>query len=144
MLDPRSVAQPASGKTKIEAPVKYKPNLLNLLGKEFLSNLVPTLESALTEKDMIEVSLSSAQTLLAVKCFQSAQGRLPESLSELVPDYLKEVPRDPFDGQPLRYSAEKRILYSVGDDLEDGGGSKEVDRDKARWDRKEPTVKIEL
>jgi hypothetical protein len=48
---------------------------------------------------------------------------LPESLSELVPKYLPKVPIDPFDGKPLRYSKEKGIIYCVGKDLKDSGGS---------------------
>jgi hypothetical protein len=47
---------------------------------------------------------------------------MPSSLEELGPQYLKEVPLDPFDGQPIRYSPEKAIIYSVGDDLIDSGG----------------------
>jgi len=40
-----------------------------------------------------------------------------------VPDYLDEVPRDPFDGAPLRYLPEQRLLYSIGADLLDGAGA---------------------
>ena len=51
-------------------------------------------------------------------------GNLPETLQALVPDYLPAVPRDPFDGQPFRYSTERRIIYSVGEDLTDDGGTR--------------------
>ena len=98
----------------------------------------------MTDRDLIEVSLSGAQVLIALKCFQDDYGYLPDALSELVPEYLKEVPRDPFDGSPLRYSEEKRIVYSIGNDLKDSGGSREEDADKARWDRSEPTLRIEF
>jgi len=39
-----------------------------------------------------------------------------------VPDFLDAVPMDDFDSQPLRYSAEKKIVYSVGKNLKDDGG----------------------
>ncbi len=34
-----------------------------------------------------------------------ATSHLPATLEALVPDYLPAVPRDPFAGQPFRYSA---------------------------------------
>ena len=37
------------------------------------------------------------------------------------PEYLGAVPTDPLDGQPLRYSKEKRCLWSIGWDLVDDG-----------------------
>ena len=30
---------------------------------------------------------------------------------------------DPFDGKPIRYSKDKKIIYSVGEDGVDSGGS---------------------
>ena len=47
----------------------------------------------------------------------------PSVLNELVPRYLASVPIDPFDGKPLKYSAPKKIVYSVGQDTNDSGGS---------------------
>ena len=44
------------------------------------------------------------------------------ALEALVPDYLPAVPRDPFDGAPFRYSAERRLLNSIGENLVDDGG----------------------
>jgi len=40
-----------------------------------------------------------------------------------VPAYLDGVPVDSFDGEPFRYSAEKGLVYSVGKNLTDEGGS---------------------
>jgi hypothetical protein len=40
-----------------------------------------------------------------------------------VPAELERLPIDDFDGAPLRYSRERRRLWSVGDDLRDAGGS---------------------
>ena len=57
-----------------------------------------------------------------MKAFKMEKGALPESLDQLAPDYIDAVLLDDFDGRPLRYSREKKILYSVGKDLEDSGG----------------------
>jgi hypothetical protein len=45
-------------------------------------------------------------------------------LNELVPTYLSSLPRDPFDGEPLRFKrrASGYVVYSIGSDLRDDGG----------------------
>jgi hypothetical protein len=59
-----------------------------------------------------------------VERFRQARGRWPTTLTELVPDYIKQVPRDPFDGAPLRYRPFDQgvVIYSVGVDKQDNGG----------------------
>ena len=47
---------------------------------------------------------------------------MPETLDELVPEYFESVPLDDFDGKPMKYSKEKRVVYAVGTDLTDNGG----------------------
>lgn len=63
-------------------------------------------------------------TALAAERFRMATGRFPESLNELTPDYLDEVPLDPFDGKTLRLvqTDEGIVIYSIGENgLDDGG-----------------------
>src|SRR5207253_1915454 len=59
-------------------------------------------------------------------------GALPPSLEALVPGYLAAVPVDPMvaGGAPLRYkaSAADPIVYSVGEDATDDGGSSQPTR----------------
>ena len=43
-------------------------------------------------------------------------------LDELVPDFIAEVPLDYFDGNPIRYSQNRHLIYSVGSDLTDAQG----------------------
>jgi hypothetical protein len=64
---------------------------------------------------------------LAVRCYQSEQGRLPSSLAQLVPRYLQHVPSDPFSGRPVIYHPQGAnwLLYSVGEDGVDDGGKPE-------------------
>lgn len=61
---------------------------------------------------------------LAVRCYQSEQGRAPTGLEQLVPKYLQRVPPDPFSGQPLVYRPQGTnwLLYSIGEDRVDNGG----------------------
>jgi hypothetical protein len=62
--------------------------------------------------------------VIAAERYRLAQGKFPDQLEQLVPDYLPSVPHDPFDGQPLRiYSREDKFaVYSVGMDGKDDGG----------------------
>lgn len=65
------------------------------------------------------------QTALAIERWRLAHnGRLPDSLTDLVPGYLPTIPLDPFDEKPLRYkkSAQGYVVYSIGPDLIDDGG----------------------
>jgi hypothetical protein len=75
--------------------------------------------------------LRCAAVALAVERYHVARGAWPESLDKMVEaGLLKAVPRDPFDGRPLRIV--KRgggvVVYSVGVDEADDGGK--LDRQK--------------
>ncbi len=67
---------------------------------------------------------SVAGTGLAVARFRLQHGRAPLTLDELVPEFLPEVPADPFTGAPLHYKLEgsAALVYSVGPDARDDGG----------------------
>lgn len=72
-----------------------------------------------------DARLASLRTALALERFRIAhQGSLPTTLTELVPEHLPAVPRDIFDGQPLRYKVLPRgyVIYSIGADGVDDGG----------------------
>lgn len=62
---------------------------------------------------------------LAAERYRLKHGRWPESLAELVKGgMLREVPRDPFDGQPLRLRRlpDGLVIYSIGPDQADDRG----------------------
>jgi hypothetical protein len=63
---------------------------------------------------------------LAVRCYQSEQGRVPPSLELLIPKYLQRVPSDPFSGGPVIYHPQGTnwLLYSIGEDGVDDGGKR--------------------
>jgi hypothetical protein len=86
---------------------------------------------------MARFRLRATRTLLAALAYERTHGRLPLKLDDLVPDFLNEVPADPFDENPIRYSRERRILYSVGTDQVDNGGEEyvEIDEDSEQRDR---------
>jgi hypothetical protein len=63
--------------------------------------------------------------ILALERYRQAHGDWPASLEKLVPKLLSAVPLDPYDGEPLRYRRldDGVIVYSVGSDREDNGGT---------------------
>ena len=79
--------------------------------------------------------MRAARAGLAVERHRLAAGKLPNSLSELVPDYLESVPKDPFDGNEMRYRKLETgiVVYSICEDLSDDGG-KERTKESPNWD----------
>ncbi len=64
-----------------------------------------------------------ARTAIAIAAYRAEKGALPATLAELVPAFLPNVPIDPWDGRPLRWSAgEKGTVWSIGRDGKDDGG----------------------
>ena len=72
------------------------------------------------------------RTTAALRSFHADKGELPESLGDLVPQYLDKVPRDHFDGKPLRYSKSEAKVWCVGKDLIDEGG---IETDETEFSR---------
>ncbi len=81
-------------------------------------------ESTFLKEAQLEATLLAARTGLACRLYKSRTGRYPESLEELVPGILTEVPIDPFTGKPLVYRREGEgfIVYSLGSNQKDDGG----------------------
>ncbi len=104
--------------------------LIERAGKQkfFMSlQFMPAVKNAFL-KDMRAIALvRAAERALAIENYRlSHSGKLPASLDALKPQFLKEVPDDPFTAQPLRFKTgvlSGYIVYSVGDDRQDDGGA---------------------
>jgi len=91
-----------------------------------LNTTVPaTFELHFTQRCFAHTYVAAIKAIVALKHYQSREGELPEELAALVPDYLSELPIDPFNGRPLMYSKSDGWLYSVGDNFIDNGGSED-------------------
>lgn len=53
----------------------------------------------------------------ACQSHKAKHGAFPARLDDLVPEFLPEIPRDPYDGEPLRYNSEKLYLWTPGESL---------------------------
>lgn len=68
--------------------------------------------------------LRTAIAALAAERFRLDRNRWPDTLAELVPDYLEQVPADPYDLKPLRSKplSDGWLVWSVDTDGKDDGG----------------------
>jgi hypothetical protein len=106
--------------------------------KIYSAMLLPALGKAATKFASFEARRRAAQVAVAVARYRLTHTqRLPAALDELVPQFLQQLPLDPFDGEPIRYKrlATGFAVYSVGADRVDDhglerpqqGGSKQFD-----------------
>lgn len=91
-----------------------------------LSNLIlPGLSAAIQAEVASQMRHQAAEVAVAATRMRLEEGRLPATLSELVPRYLPAGPRDLFDaGEPLRLTRtdDALTIYSVGPNGTDDGG----------------------
>jgi hypothetical protein len=83
----------------------------------------------------------ASRVAVAIERFRRDRNALPASLSELVPQYLREIPGDPYSGQPLLFRSAKDAytVYSVGPNQQDDQGdlSSELERAQQQgWGRR--------
>ncbi len=94
------------------------------IGQVLLALMTPALSAALQSEDRAGMVFQMTQVALALAAYRADHGGYPESLEQLVPDYLDEVPKDLFTGAQLRYESNGQdyLLYSVGVNREDDEG----------------------
>jgi hypothetical protein len=86
--------------------------------------ILPALHACFDAGARGNANLAATDAAIAIELYRRQNGKAPERLDELVPDFLPAMPIDPFDGQPLRYivRANECVIYSIGKDLKDDGG----------------------
>jgi hypothetical protein len=91
-----------------------------------LSESIVTLAGLSRKVMCVEVAKQVAITAIALKRFQLQHGSYPPNLNALVPEFALTVPRDPVDGEPLRYRLlldGNFRLYSIGENGKDDNGN---------------------
>lgn len=73
---------------------------------------------------LAEAKRQAIAAVVAAERYRRLHGDWPQRLDQLVPEFLSDIPRDPADGQPVRYSLRNHrpVLYSLGADGDDDGG----------------------
>lgn len=112
--------------------------------------LLPAVNKAEAKSARATVVARLAVTACALERHRLRTGAYPAALAELVPALLPDVPRDPLDGQPLRYRRRDDghfDLWSVGLNGRDDGGVMLEDVDRTGdwvWPPPYPTPGLRL
>jgi hypothetical protein len=94
----------------------------------FLFTTIDPGRDALTRAAELETRVALTRVAVAAERYRVRHGRYAEAVSDLVPAFLDEMPRDWQTGQPLQYTGcnETFALYALGWDGRDDGGSTET------------------
>jgi hypothetical protein len=126
----RDTGCPAARKRVLERSFVSGPITINDFTRTFSYIQMQSYDHALQLHYRAVLHRRMAATALAIRLYEVDHGSRPARLDELVPQYLPAVPVDPFadDGRPIAYlpHAEHPILYSVGQNGVDEGGSYEA------------------
>jgi hypothetical protein len=110
----------------------------NGVGKKLCFLLTVPVDRLISNKCHLLADVAALRLKLALGFYEQKQGQLPDDLNALVPEYLKEIPQDPYDGQPFRYSKAEKKVWAVDCDLKDDGGKEvnpAVTRKPGRYDQ---------
>lgn len=99
----------------------------NAVGKVLIDMMMPNFAGRVQQVIIIDTRTELIKTYLAVKAFHMDKQQIPKSLNELVPGYLKSIPKDAIGDSILKLSQDGKVIYSVGKDMNDDGGDKEKD-----------------
>jgi len=98
---------------------------LEIEGGGVLTSLIlPGLAGVVQRVQRTEAWHRAAVLGVAACRYQAKHGRLPAALGDLSPEFVDMIPRDPFDGEPMRFRLTDQgcVIYSIGKDLVDNGG----------------------
>lgn len=108
---------------------RLKAMMAEAAADTFLGGSIPRYDKLVPVHHAHLSELGALRAGLAVALYRRQRRRLPESLEELVPSFLPELPRDSFNGfQPLRYAklGKKFVVYGFGPDGKDDRGATSV------------------
>ena len=97
---------------------------------------LPALSRVFVSCARAEAKHRLGQLAVALAAYRAKAGQFPAKLESLVPEYLAEVPLDPYDDKPLRLCSHPAgvMLYSIGEDLTDDGGNTEFTKETGKGD----------
>lgn len=124
----------------LDAALDVENDLKKVAGGKFLrlqrpltTMFVPAVMASFNADARTHADCRITDVFIAVERFRRNHDRQqPPSLEALVPDFLPELPIDPFDGLPLRFRLDSTdvVIYSIGPDRKDNGGQVENDPTK--------------
>jgi hypothetical protein len=83
-----------------------------------------------------QTRVNEAKLACALERYRMAQGRLPDTLEVLAPQFVESIPHDLIGGQPLKYGRANNgsyVIYSVGWNEKDDGGIAGKSKEEGDW-----------
>ena len=107
----------------------FGPLTRNFLGQKMMPGRDDSYAS------LFEMRFKSRAFIAALACrsYRAKYGKLPDCLDALVPEFLDEAPLDPYDGEKLRWNAEKGYFWTKGRDGDFNGVVEFGSDGKPRW-----------
>ena len=87
-------------------------------------NLVPVWAKARAKYQQSYAVLMADETITCLEAYRKEKGRYADGLDALVPEYMPELPVDPWTGKSMLYETtdDGYLLYACGPDRKDDGG----------------------
>lgn len=99
----------------------------------FAQMMIPSWSGFFQKAAFAQTDVDLATVACALERYRLAHGQYPETLAALSPEYIKELPHDVINGEPLKYRRAddgRFVLYSVGWNEKDDGGVIALNKDK--------------
>ncbi len=112
-----------------------QPGVFSSLKLFPLNIVLPALDAAISASHQNRFRYDFVRLVLALHLHRIAHGEWPDTLQDMVPEYLSEIPRDPFDGESLRYRLVDGLplIWSIGADRIDQSGATFDGSEASRW-----------
>ncbi|MBL9174985.1 MAG: type II secretion system protein GspG [Verrucomicrobiales bacterium] len=104
--------------------------------------LIPALYQTMAKADRLLVASRISEIACALERYRLQHQQYPETLEALSPTFLATVPTDPCTAKAFQYrraSADGFVLYSLGPNGRDDGGTFNTDESKADWAWPQPS-----
>jgi hypothetical protein len=132
-----ALATLTKGKTsEVFVPMEFRPGDRTKLYEMLVDFPGNFFSNCVSQIPQFQVRPKLAETACALERFHLANHTYPQTLAELTPQFLANIPSDFMDGQPLRYRRlddHKFVLYSVGLDRKDDGGILPAKEEPSDW-----------
>ena len=127
---------------RLAALVSHSAVGLLLRHQFFCGLMLPSISKVAQKLAIAQTAADTTALACALERYRRRNGQFPDSLSQLVPEFIAQLPHDVINSQPLKYRRTddgQYLLYSVGWNETDDGGkavqskSEEVDRLPGDW-----------
>jgi hypothetical protein len=121
----------------LSALLDPRRELSERIGHIFVSLLLPAFTAVAKAEQSAQMQFDLTELAFSLAAYRADHGLYPTRLTDLVPKYATEIPKDVFSAKELHYkpNGDGYVLYSVGRNGEDDGGrDQNDDKTGVGWD----------